>query len=164
MSTIMSDQISKQGFYKGAELMWGLQDVEIVARDYGYKLTDEDLKRVLIAAFEDNEDIMMRIREDIESTLIALIDSGDVKPAASKKIRTFSVGAWAIPVLISGDVAHCMAEEEHQVEAFLDIVMGEMDDDEYFILDFEPKYTWGKCEVTNLWDNVCTLKVTYNKK
>ena len=72
--------VDDEGFFRGAEMLWNIEDVEMIAQQEGYELTQEDLKRVLIASFADNEWLMEQIRSAIESTMHWMIGQGELKP------------------------------------------------------------------------------------
>lgn len=55
--------------YVGSELNWGVEDVYMVAKDMGVTISTNDAKRVLIAALEDNYDLMGFINEEIAKTI-----------------------------------------------------------------------------------------------
>lgn len=65
--------------YRGSELVWSTDDVSQIASEMGYKLSDEDMKRVLNATFEDNEYLMQLINEQIQDTITYMIESGSFK-------------------------------------------------------------------------------------
>ena len=65
--------------YRGSELTWSTDDVSRIASEMGYKLSDEDMKRVLNATFEDNEYLMQLINEQIQDTITYMIESGSFK-------------------------------------------------------------------------------------
>jgi len=65
--------------YRGSELTWSTDDVSQIASEMGYKLSDEDMKRVLNATFEDNEYLMQLINEQIQDTITYMIESGSFK-------------------------------------------------------------------------------------
>lgn len=65
--------------YRGSELVWSTDDVSQIASEMGYKLSDEDMKRVLKATFEDNEYLMQLINEQIQDTITYMIESGSFK-------------------------------------------------------------------------------------
>ena len=65
--------------YRGSELIWSTDDVSQIASEIGYKLSDEDMKRVLNATFEDNEYLMQLINEQIQDTITHMIESGSFK-------------------------------------------------------------------------------------
>ena len=61
--------INEDGFYAGSEIIWGVEDVYTVAKDLGVRISTNDAKRVLIAALEDNYDLMGFINEEIAKTI-----------------------------------------------------------------------------------------------
>lgn len=65
--------------YRGSELIWSTDDVSQIASEMGYKLSDEDMNRVLNATFEDNEYLMQLINEQIQDTITHMIESGSFK-------------------------------------------------------------------------------------
>ena len=71
--------VDDEGFFRGAEMLWNIEDVEMIAQQEGYELTEEDMKRVLIASFADNEWLMGEIRSAIESTMDWMIRQGEIK-------------------------------------------------------------------------------------
>lgn len=71
--------VDDEGFFRGAEVLWNIEDVEMIAQQEGYELTQEDMKRVLIASFADNEWLMDQVRSAIESTIVYMIEEGQIK-------------------------------------------------------------------------------------
>lgn len=61
--------INEDGLYAGSEIIWGVEDVYTVAKDLGVRISTNDAKRVLIAALEDNYDLMGFINEEIAKTI-----------------------------------------------------------------------------------------------
>lgn len=72
--------IDDEGYFRGAEMLWNIEDVEMIAQQEGYEISEEDLKRVLIASVGDNEWLMEQIRSAIESTMHWMIGEGAIKP------------------------------------------------------------------------------------
>lgn len=72
--------VDDEGYFRGAEMLWNIEDVETIAQQEGYELTQEDMKRVLIASFHDNEWLMEQIRSAIESTMHWMIGQCELKP------------------------------------------------------------------------------------
>ena len=68
--------VDDEGYFRGAEVMWNIEDVEMITQQEGYELTQEDMKRVLIASFHDNEWLMEQIRSAIESTMHQMMIEG----------------------------------------------------------------------------------------
>jgi len=62
--------------YRGSELIWSTDDVSQIASEMGYKLSDEDMKRVLNATYEY---LMQLINEQIQDTITHMIESGSFK-------------------------------------------------------------------------------------
>ena len=62
-------KLIKKNMYVGSELKWGVEDVYTVAKDLGVRISTNDAKRVLIAALEDNYDLMGFINEEIAKTI-----------------------------------------------------------------------------------------------
>jgi len=79
---IMNRDIDKDGYYIGAEVRWNVEDVERCAAENDLELSEEDCKRVLVATFQDNEDLMQMINEAIDSTIEHMIETGalETKP------------------------------------------------------------------------------------
>jgi len=73
--------INEDGFYTGSELMWGMDDVRNVLERFGRATTTskEDVERILIAAFQDNYQLMGVIDEAIGDTITNMIDEGQLK-------------------------------------------------------------------------------------
>ena len=65
----MKKELIKKNMYVGSELNWGVEDVYMVAKDLGVRISTNDAKRVLIAALEDNYDLMGFINEEIAKTI-----------------------------------------------------------------------------------------------
>ena len=65
----MKKELIKKNMYVGSELNWGVEDVYMVAKDMGVTISTNDAKRVLIAALEDNYDLMGFINEEIAKTI-----------------------------------------------------------------------------------------------
>ena len=72
--------VDDEGYFRGAEVLWNIEDVEMIAQQEGYEISQEDLKRVLIASFVDNEWVMEQIRSAIETTMYFMIEEGELKP------------------------------------------------------------------------------------
>lgn len=72
--------VDDEGYFRGSEVMWNIEDVEMIAQQEGYEISEEDMKRVLIASFADNEWLMEQIRSAIESTMHYMIYEGELKP------------------------------------------------------------------------------------
>lgn len=74
------DSISKDGFYVGPEVQWNVDDVEAIAmNEFKLELSQEDLKRVLIASFQDNEWLMERMHDCISDTIHYMLGQGELK-------------------------------------------------------------------------------------
>ena len=71
--------VDDEGYFRGAEMLWNIEDVEMIAQQEGYEISEEDMKRVLIASFADNEWLMGEIRSAIESTMDWMIRQGEIK-------------------------------------------------------------------------------------
>ena len=73
--------INEDGFYAGSELKWGMDDVRNVLERFGMATTTskEDVERILIAAFQDNYQLMGVIDEAIGDTITHMIDEGQLK-------------------------------------------------------------------------------------
>lgn len=80
--------VDDEGYFRGAEMLWNIEDVETIAHEEGYELTQEDLKRVLIASFADNEWLMGEIRSAIETTMDWMIRQGELKPKRAERMET----------------------------------------------------------------------------
>lgn len=78
----MNRDIDKDGYYIGAEVRWNVEDVERCAAESDLDLSEEDCKRVLVATFQDNEDLMQIINEAIDTTIEHMIETGalETKP------------------------------------------------------------------------------------
>ena len=73
------DSISKEGFYVGPEVQWNVDDVEAIAiSDFELELSQEDLKRVLIASFQDNEWLMEKMHDCIKDTIHHMLLEGEL--------------------------------------------------------------------------------------
>ena len=73
------DSISKDGFYVGPEVHWNVDDVEAIAiSDFELELSEEDLKRVLIASFQDNDWLMERMHDCIKDTIHYMLQNGEL--------------------------------------------------------------------------------------
>ena len=73
-------EINEEGFYVGPEVQWNVDDVEAIAmNEFELELSQEDLKRVLIASFQDNEWLMERMHDCINDTIIYMISQGELK-------------------------------------------------------------------------------------
>lgn len=77
----MNKDINEDGYYTGAELQWGVVDVErCIEDDYPQvKISEEDYERILIATFQDNEQIMEMINNQIDSTIQHMIEAGELE-------------------------------------------------------------------------------------
>jgi len=73
--------INEDGFYAGSELKWGMDDVRNVLERFGMatSTSKEDVERILIAAFQDNYQLMGVIDEAIGDTIVHMIDEGQLK-------------------------------------------------------------------------------------
>jgi len=73
--------INEDGFYAGSELKWGLDDVRNALEHFGMATTasNEDVERILIASFQDNDVVMHFLNETIESTIDYMIEEGQLK-------------------------------------------------------------------------------------
>lgn len=77
--TWIMDSISKDGFYVGPEVHWNVDDVEAIAiSDFELELSEEDLKRVLIASFQDNDWLMERMHDCIKDTIHYMLQNGEL--------------------------------------------------------------------------------------
>lgn len=80
MTIFKINQINDEGYYIGPEVQWNLEDVEVIAaRKFKLELSEEDLKRVLIASIQDNEWLMERFQQAIEDTIDYMINEGELK-------------------------------------------------------------------------------------
>lgn len=70
--------INAAGYYIGPEVQWNVEDVEMYAESMGMTLSDHDLRRILIAAFEDNEALMDSIAHHIKDALTHLIETNAI--------------------------------------------------------------------------------------
>ena len=78
----MSKQlINEDGLYVGSELKWGVDDVRNALEHFGMATTtsNEDVERILIAAFQDNYRLMETIDEAIGDTITYMIEEGQLK-------------------------------------------------------------------------------------
>jgi hypothetical protein len=75
----MKQLINEDGFYAGSELKWGLEDVLRVLNESNMTAPKEDLERILIASFQDNDVLMHFLNETIESTIDYMIEEGQLK-------------------------------------------------------------------------------------
>lgn len=66
-------KIDSKGFISSPVLQWHLEDIECAANFLGITLTDDELRSVAVAMFEDNEELANRIdnilREEAEETI-----------------------------------------------------------------------------------------------
>ena len=70
--------IDPEGFYTGPEVQWNVEDVEMYAESMGMTLSDHDLRRVLIASFEDNEALMETIAHHIKDTITYMVETNAI--------------------------------------------------------------------------------------
>ncbi len=75
----MSKLIDEDGFYAGSELKWCMEDVLRVLNEMDMTASREDVKRILIASFQDNHMLMQQINEAIGNTITFMIDEGQLK-------------------------------------------------------------------------------------
>ena len=78
----MSKQlINEDGLYVGSELKWGVDDVRNALEHFGMATTtsNEDVERILIASFQDNQMLMQQINEAIGDTIVYMIEEGQLK-------------------------------------------------------------------------------------
>ena len=74
------ESINDKGYYVGPEVQWNTEDVEAVAvSNFDLHLSQEDLKRVLIASIQDNEWLMEKFRDTISDTIRYMMDNGELK-------------------------------------------------------------------------------------
>jgi hypothetical protein len=59
--------IDDEGFIHHPMLEFHLEDIEIAAEWLGKKLSDDDLKRVAMAVFENNDELATRIADVIRA-------------------------------------------------------------------------------------------------
>jgi len=76
----MNTLINKEGFFIGSSMMWSVEDVEMYAQSRGVTLSEQDLKKVLCAALEDNDSLMTFIHECIVDELDYHLEEKLVKP------------------------------------------------------------------------------------
>ena len=57
-------------YYNGSELKWCTEDVIRHAEDLGIKLTTAEAENLLTATFEDNDDIMQFINDEMSDTIL----------------------------------------------------------------------------------------------
>lgn len=72
--------VDDKGYFRGTEVLWNVEDVETIAKQEGCEISEEDMKRVLIASFADNEWLMEQIQWAIQDTMRWMIDEGEIKP------------------------------------------------------------------------------------
>jgi hypothetical protein len=73
------ESINDKGYYVGPEVQWNAEDVEAVAvSNFDLHLSQEDLKRVLIASIQDNEWLMERFNDAINDTIRHMINEGEL--------------------------------------------------------------------------------------
>jgi hypothetical protein len=73
--------INDEGYYVGPEMKWNTEDVEtIVINDFELELSQEDLKRVLIASFQDNDWLMEKMHDCIKDTIHYMLLEGELNP------------------------------------------------------------------------------------
>ena len=70
--------INAAGFYIGPEVQWNVEDVEMYAESMGMTLSDHDLRRVLVASFEDNEALMETIAHHIKDTITHMVETNTI--------------------------------------------------------------------------------------
>jgi hypothetical protein len=75
----MSKLIDEDGFYAGSELKWCTEDVLRVLNEMDMTASKEDVKRILIASFQDNHTLVQQINEAIGDTITFMIDEGQLK-------------------------------------------------------------------------------------
>ena len=71
--------INEDGFYAGSELKWCMKDVLRVLNEMDVTASREDVKRILIASFQDNHMLMQQINEAIGNTIVYMIEEGQLK-------------------------------------------------------------------------------------
>jgi len=75
-----TNNINKDGVFIGAEMQWGVEDVTRILFERGkHASSREDLERILLASFEDNEMVMNAINESIVITIDYMLDEGELK-------------------------------------------------------------------------------------
>ena len=74
----MESLINEEGYYSGPEIFWNVTDVEyMLARAkqfYQVELSDDDYKRILVNAFEDNELLMDFMNKQILEAANRMLD------------------------------------------------------------------------------------------
>ena len=76
----MNTLINKEGFFIGSSMMWSVEDVEMYAESRGVTLSEQDLKKVLCSALEDNDSLMTFIQERIADELDYLLEEKIIEP------------------------------------------------------------------------------------
>lgn len=71
--------IDEDGFYAGSELKWCMEDVLRVLNEMDMTASKEDVERILIASFQDNDMLMQQINEAIGNTIVYMIEEGQLK-------------------------------------------------------------------------------------
>ena len=71
--------INDEGFYVGPEVQWSVYDVEATAiNDFELELSEEDLKRVLVASFQDNDWLIEKTHDCIKDTISYMLAQGEL--------------------------------------------------------------------------------------
>ena len=73
MKNTQETHIDENGFIHHPMLEYHLEDIEIAAVHIGIELSEDDLKRVAIAIFEDNDELALRIGDLILNEAIETI-------------------------------------------------------------------------------------------
>ena len=73
MKNTQETHIDENGFIHNPMLQYHLEDIEIAAGYLGKELSEDDLKRVAIAIFEDNDELALRIGDLILNEAIETI-------------------------------------------------------------------------------------------
>ena len=81
-------RVDDEGYFRGAEVMWNIEDVEMIAQQQGYEISEEDQRRVLIASFHDNTWLMEEINMTIRDTMDWMIKQGELKPKKAERMET----------------------------------------------------------------------------
>jgi len=71
--------INDAGVFVGASMQWDIRDVERLTGQTGITLSEQDMKKVLTSALDDNDWLMEKIADAISDTMYYLLEEKLIK-------------------------------------------------------------------------------------
>jgi hypothetical protein len=71
--------INDAGVFVGTSMQWDIRDVERLTGQTGITLSEQDLKKVLTSALDDNDWLMEKISDAISETMYYLLEEKLIK-------------------------------------------------------------------------------------